>query len=140
MDTQRWPTLMLRDVRSLHGVTCYGCHGQGTTDFQVAMDAVADPTRQPWASEPRCSDCHHRRGSEYEQAGTLFRNSVGHGGVFCEACHNSTHALIPARDWQDNVQSVPTQGYPGPVRRCTACHGVPPSRPFVHRYVPKPSL
>ena len=53
---------------------------------------AADPNRVPWAQEPRCDSCHTRAGFQFEQPGTLFRNSVGHGNVHCAACHGSKTA------------------------------------------------
>lgn len=126
-------TQCLRDLHAGAGMTCYSCHGNGTTDGQVAMAAMADPSRSPWATEPKCSDCHHISGHEYEQAGTLFRNSVGHGGVFCEACHNSTHAITPTLDNADNVQSLDLQGEAGSISQCSVCHLNQPSGEFQHR-------
>jgi hypothetical protein len=72
--------------------------------------------------EPRCGTCH--LANYAENTGTLFRNSFGHGGVMCEGCHNSTHADVPARDDQDNANSVALQGYAGPLKNCAVCHGV----------------
>jgi len=40
----------------------------------------------------------------------VFKESRGHGGIYCEACHNSTHAIVPARDTNDNVQAVHAAG------------------------------
>src|SRR5512137_1097964 len=105
---------------------CSNCHVDGTKDWQTAMLAVGDPSRQPWVSEPRCGTCHHNPGHEYEQPGVLFRNSVGHGGLFCEACHNSTHAITMATDAADNVQSISLQNHAGSIRKCTVCHAEQP--------------
>ena len=128
-------TQCLRDIHSQLGMTCYDCHGNGTTDPPTAMLAVADPGRQPWLTEPRCTDCHAREGSEYEQPNTLFRNSKGHGGVFCEGCHNSTHALVPAKNAEDNAQAMRVQGFVWPIYKCTACHKTTPQGLFRHRWI-----
>jgi len=39
---------------------------------------------------------------------TLFRDSKGHGGVACEGCHGSTHAIWanPVEDSNDNVTAT----------------------------------
>ncbi len=130
----------LRDVHAAKGMTCMDCHAQGRDpgDSQACMLAVGDAGRAPWSSEPRCGDCHPRKGNEkrheYEQPGTLFRNSKGHGGVFCEACHSSTHAINPAMTAPDNVQAILQQNYAGPIKTCTVCHLSKPKGPFEHRY------
>jgi len=61
-----------------------------------------------------------------EQDGTLFRNSKGHGGLACEACHGSTHAIWPNADAaaNDNLAARQLQGYPGTIIECNACHGL----------------
>ncbi|HSB81004.1 MAG TPA: cytochrome C [Candidatus Methylomirabilis sp.] len=55
----------------------------------------------------------------------LYRLSKGHGGVFCEACHGSTHAEwpnpVPAAN--DNVTPTQLQGFAGKLIDCTVCHG-----------------
>jgi hypothetical protein len=125
-------TQCLRDLHARRQMVCADCHAGGTKDSEMAMLAVADPARTPWVTEPRCDDCHHHPGYEYEQAGTLFRDSRGHGGIYCEACHNSTHALTPARDYNDNVQSIMLQGRAGTIQDCTVCHAAKPRAKFQH--------
>ncbi|MBI5864833.1 MAG: hypothetical protein HZB38_10050 [Planctomycetes bacterium] len=87
------------------------------------MLAVGDPGRRPWIDEPRCSNCHTRQGFQFEQAGTLYRDSKGHGNVHCAACHGSPHAIGPAVTERDNVQANTLQGHPGVINDCTVCHG-----------------
>lgn len=59
-----------------------------------------------------------------ENSQSLFRFSKGHGGIFCEGCHGSTHAVWPNSDpaANDNVAATALQGYPGVIKECTACH------------------
>jgi hypothetical protein len=59
-----------------------------------------------------------------EQDDTLFRNSKGHGGLACEACHGSTHAIWPNADdaANDNVAAMRLQGFAGTIIECNACH------------------
>jgi len=57
---------------------------------------------------------------------SLYRYSSGHGGLQCEACHNSTHAEYPAAT-NDNLQAITLQGHAGPLAECTACHPTMPS-------------
>ncbi len=54
----------------------------------------------------------------------LFRLSHGHGGVMCEACHGSTHAVYPnpKPNANDNVAANQLQGHVGTIRECTVCH------------------
>ncbi len=113
-----------RDLHFAAGVGCTQCHGD--------MAAVGSPKRQPWIDEPRCSDCHVRQGFQFEQPGTLYRNSVGHGGVKCAACHGSPHAMGPAVTETDNVQANLLQGRAGVIDDCTVCHGAsgPPGQFF----------
>lgn len=117
-------TQCLRDVHKAKGLTCTNCHG-GMTD-------VANASRKPWVDEPRCGDCHHVKGHEYEQPGKLFRDSVGHNGVKCIVCHNSPHAITPSTNPRDNVQAIALQGHAGPIDTCTVCHTQRPSDPFNH--------
>ena len=105
-------TQCLRDVMYSKGVTCIDCHG-GTA-------AVADPARRPWIDEPRCETCHT---AQYgEEPGKLYRNSVGHGGLYCESCHGSPHAILPTIQYNDNIQNIALQGHPGTLDTCTVCH------------------
>lgn len=58
---------------------------------------------------------------------SLYRFSAGHGGLQCEACHNSTHAEYTSAISNDNVQSTNLQGHVGMIAECTACHSSVPS-------------
>jgi hypothetical protein len=73
----------------------------------------------------------NRRFAE-NQAGTgatakqvLYRLSIGHGGVFCEGCHGSTHAEWPngISNANDNVAANQMQGHDGKIVECSTCHG-----------------
>jgi hypothetical protein len=118
-------TLCQRDVHYAGGVECVSCHG--------SMEAVGDPGRQPWADQPRCGDCHVRAGFEFEQAGALFKDSCGHGGVMCAVCHGSPHAIAPAVTDVDNQQAMIHQGHAGVIDDCLVCHTAMPGDPFPHR-------
>ena len=68
---------------------------------------------------------------------TLYRNSNnGHGGLYCESCHTSPHAILPSREERDNRQNVALQGYAGTLTECYVCHGVLPSSPGPHGFYP----
>lgn len=116
-----------RDIHFAKGIFCTNCHGD--------MNAVGNPTRTPWASEPSCGGCHQARKPkfQFEEMGKLYRDSRGHGGVQCSACHGSPHAVLPAVTDADNYQSVLQQGFAGTIKKCTVCHTTMPKEPFVHR-------
>jgi hypothetical protein len=54
---------------------------------------------------------------------SLYRFSIGHGGLKCEACHGSTHAEVISIHANDNVQSIEIQGHEGVLVECASCHG-----------------
>jgi hypothetical protein len=117
-------TQYLRDIMYQKGLTCVDCHGNIT--------AVANPTRVPWVDLPRCGDalCH---GANYaENPGKRYRDSVGHGGIYCEGCHGSAHAILPTLQPNDNLQNAALQGFPGTLKDCRVCHIVLPTNPGPH--------
>jgi hypothetical protein len=113
-----------RDVHYSAGMTCTSCH--------ISMDAVAEPSREPWTTLPHCGDCHRVVGHQYEQANTLYRNSRGHHNVTCESCHGSPHAITPTVVSADNVQAIALQGHAGAINTCTVCHTSQPDDSFPH--------
>lgn len=117
-------TNCLRDVHSAKGMSCINCHG--------GMAEVGNPVRNPWAEQPRCDSCHSRPGFQFEQPNTLFRNSIGHGGVACVTCHSSPHAISPATTATDNAQHLRLQGDPGKISNCAVCHTQQPGEKFFH--------
>jgi hypothetical protein len=81
--------------------------------------------RRAWlANDPAASPllASNRRFAESED--TLYRNSKGHGGLACWACHGSPHAEWPNADASanDNVAAVELQGHAGPIVECATCH------------------
>ncbi len=138
-------TQCLRGAMGGSGIECRDCHG--------SMLAVGNPTREPWLDEPRCESCHtgdavaHLGGDIRlsqawdddidtatprlavnkrfaENNNTLYRNSLGHGGVACEGCHGSTHAIWPnaLASANDNLASIQLQGHSGTLIECDTCH------------------
>jgi hypothetical protein len=101
--------------------TCADCHG--------GLSFVGNSSRNPWTDLPRCESCH---ADHPENEDTLFRLSTGHGGMYCEACHNSTHAILPSREENDNLQSMDLQGHEGQISECTVCHETTPSNGGPH--------
>ena len=116
-------TQCLRGVmQAEHDFVCQDCHGSVT---QVGESISSG--REPWFDEPACGDtqCH---GAAYaEEPGKLFRESRGHGGLFCSACHGEPHAIVPSGNDRDNVQNIALQGYAGTLNDCATCHGTTPT-------------
>ncbi len=128
---------------------CQSCHGN--------MSAVGSTGRTGWLTEPLCQNCHSgtavnnngqiRYSSVFTDPPTnsvlrtavdttfavnnlsLFRFSIGHGGLQCEACHGSTHAEFPSTHLNDNLRDVQLQGHAGMMIECTACHVTMPNTP-----------
>lgn len=124
-------TQCLRDVmKNKHGFTCQTCHGSVSN-----VGASIAAGRNPWLQEPSCGaaavgtqSCHGSQGTQYsEEPGKLFRQSRGHGGLFCSACHGEPHAIVPSSQPNDNVQQIALQGFSGTLRKCSVCHGVNPT-------------
>lgn len=124
------------------GAACYDCHPGNTTKCSRSLKHTADDGncvtchgdvanvastiaagRIPWGSEPACATCH----SDVDGVNTgaaLYRNSEGHGNLYCSACHGSPHAMYPSRELSDNYQPLQYQNY-GVVKTiasCGACH------------------
>ena len=57
---------------------------------------------------------------------SLYRFSTGHGGLQCEACHGSTHAIYPSSHLNDNLQNIDQQGHAGTLSDCAGCHDSQP--------------
>ncbi|HEY3414228.1 MAG TPA: hypothetical protein VGM51_14405 [Armatimonadota bacterium] len=113
-----------RDIHLAKGMDCHNCHGD--------MVQVGDVNRTPWVSEPHCSDCHNVAGHAYEEPRLLFKQSRGHNGVHCPACHGAPHAITPTTTSADNVQAMAIQGHTGTINTCTVCHSTQPGDPFNH--------
>ncbi len=101
---------------------CQSCHtGTATRNngqiryasvFTDAIGTVRVPVDQTFATTPNTP-----------AAGlSLYRFSVGHGGLQCSACHGSTHAEFPSAFRNDNIESQQLQGHVGVIAECTACH------------------
>ncbi len=117
-------TQCLRDTMSQNfGFSCVDCHGN--------IGVVANNT-DPWLNEPRCDNpnCH---GAGYEMNNPLYRFSTGHGNLYCEGCHGSTHSVSPSRELNDDLRFIALQGTKGPLKKCTVCHSTMPETAFKHR-------
>ncbi|MET0026687.1 MAG: cadherin-like domain-containing protein [Candidatus Thiodiazotropha sp.] len=62
--------------------------------------------------------------SRFAENENLYRISKGHGGLMCQACHGSTHAIFPnpLGAANDNVASNQLQGHAGTIIECDTCH------------------
>lgn len=119
-------TRCLRDVMSeTYAMTCVDCHG--------SMEQVSQ-NPNPWLNEPRCDNalCH---GNVYQQDNPLYRLSKEHGGVYCEGCHDSTHAIAPSRESNDWIKFFGLQQHNGPLTTCTVCHTTWPTEAGPHNLI-----
>jgi Cytochrome c3 len=117
-------TQCLRGAMYIAGQSCQDCHGNLT---EVANSIKQG--RRPWIDEPKCITCHPAHG---ENPGQLYRNSVGHGGMYCTACHGSPHAELPSAQSRDGIQALRLQGMAKALSDCSVCHTVTPQAPGPH--------
>jgi hypothetical protein len=120
-------TQCFRDIMHTQGMICQNCHGSVSNVGQSIANG-----RIPWLQEPSCgaTTCH---GPNFaEEPGKLFKNSRGHGNLYCSTCHGSPHAILPTSKDRDNVQNIALQGYAGTLIECSVCHGVNPTGPGPH--------
>ena len=114
------PGQITKCSRSLSHTTsdgnCTTCHGN-----LAQVSASITNGRVPWASEPRCVTCHGGV-VQVDTGNILYRNSTGHGGVYCASCHSSPHAMVPSSEPADNYQAIQYQGKAVPIADCAACH------------------
>ncbi|MGD8590756.1 MAG: hypothetical protein PVG22_18185, partial [Chromatiales bacterium] len=78
--------------------------------------------RQTYKTDPNVDTVIASNKRFAEGDGTLYRNSLGHGGVACEACHGSTHAIWPTTSANDNQTAITLQGHSGTITECAVCH------------------
>lgn len=95
---------------------CTTCHGD-----LAQISGSIKTGRIPWAEEPKCVTCHSGV-AEVDTQSTLYRNAMGHGDVYCAACHSSPHAMIPTNILSDNYQALQYQGAAKTIGSCGACH------------------
>ena len=111
-------TQCFRGVMKTAGHACQDCHG----DMNEVANSITSG-RTPWMEEPSCdkSGCHDVKFAPND--GKLFKDSQGHGGLYCSACHGSPHAIYPSELDRDNEQIINLQGYAGKLTECWVCHG-----------------
>ncbi|WP_082054144.1 IPT/TIG domain-containing protein [Methyloterricola oryzae] len=106
---------------------CESCH-TGDANQHAAGQLAADGIRRYLAYDPVDTAATPRSALNpifAENTGKLFRHSKGHGGIACEGCHGSTHAIWPTDDLKnpnDNVAAKHVQGHSGTLMECTTCH------------------
>ena len=141
-------TQCFRGAMFTAGRKCSDCHGDLLAVGGLYPLKDKGAPRTPWVDEPRCGACHGGLGETpvrtlaydpndpaatplppatprfAENPGTLYRDSHGHGGLGCESCHGSPHAIWPNRnpDANDNVTAMQLQGHRGTLLECTVCH------------------
>jgi hypothetical protein len=100
---------------------CQSCHtGTATSNSgQIRFLSVFDGT----GNERVPADSTFATTANTPATGiSLYRFSVGHGGLQCSACHGSTHAEFPSSHRNDNIRDIQLQGHAGVMVECTACH------------------
>ncbi len=115
-------TQCMRGIMERAGKTCTDCHGD-----MYGITASLQNGRRAWLDEPKCGDCH---GAGYaENANTLYRNSVllnapeeMGGKLYCEACHNGTHAELTTSNPADPTVPQKFQGDTYWIWNCQVCH------------------
>ncbi len=97
---------------------CVACHG----DMANVANTITNG-RIPWASEPSCITCHSGV-TGVNTGNVLYRNSKGHGDMYCSACHGSPHAMYPSRENPDNYQPKQYQSSTKikTIGSCGYCH------------------
>lgn len=145
-------TQCLRGAMFSAGLGCQDCHG-GMLAVGGAYTLAGGGVRRPWVDLPKCQSCHtgdalnhlgaslilrmayaatdpaatplvaaNKRFAESDT--TLYKFSLGHGGMACESCHGSAHAEWPVRlGANDNITATQIQGHIGEIAECTVCHG-----------------
>lgn len=54
---------------------------------------------------------------------SLYKDSKGHGGLACAACHGTAHAeFYPGQQGNDTLVAQGAQGHAGTIEACSACH------------------
>lgn len=123
---------------------CQSCHTGdaldhlGLTDPNVILAADGIRLLQAYRTNSATATpivAQNRRFASNQTAGggqVLYRLSQGHGGIFCQACHGSTHAEWPVEPdsgtviANDNLAAMQLQGYSGRITECSTCHGANP--------------
>lgn len=133
------------------GIDCQSCHGNLSTVGHPGREGwLEQPNCQSCHDKDPVTHAFTRYNSVFSSGNTprkiqdttgrfatnpntpandvsLYRFSKGHGGLQCEACHGSTHAIYPSSHDNDNVQSLELQGHTGTIAECSTCHTTVPT-------------
>jgi hypothetical protein len=109
---------------------CQSCHTGDAVSYLTGANLVPDANwpfrlRQAYRiSDGSASPLLATNTRFAEDPNTLYRFSKGHGGIACEGCHGSTHAIWPNADAaaNDNLAAVKLQGFAGTLMACETCH------------------
>ncbi|MDJ0805578.1 MAG: cytochrome C [Gammaproteobacteria bacterium] len=114
---------------------CESCHtGDAVDNLTADADTVVNTLdtdgntdnirlRQAWrVGDPSATPIIAVNARFAEQDNKLYKDSLGHGGVACEGCHGSTHAIWPSSIANDNQAAIDLQGYSGTIIECGVCH------------------
>jgi hypothetical protein len=135
---------VMHGFHSSKGASCYDCHpgtltkcsrslahmgsnndGNCTTCHGSMADvagSIENGSRIPWVKEPECVTCHTNTNG-VQTINALYRNSEGHGNLYCSACHGSPHAMYPSREAKDNYQPIHYMGNKvKTIGSCGVCH------------------
>jgi hypothetical protein len=143
-------TQCLRGPMFQAGLVCQDCHGNLQAVGGVFNLKSTGQPRTPWLSVPQCQSCHSgdavshlgadlilqkaydptdpaatpvlATNKRFAENNGLFRESTGHGGVACSACHGSPHAEWATNQPNDNVTANSVQKHPGMITECVVCH------------------
>lgn len=111
---------------------CQSCHANDAvtkTAVKSGPPLAADGLRFNEAflpADPAASPLLATNTRFAEEPGKRYRNSKGHGGLACEACHGSTHAVWAAGG-NDDVAATQLQGHAGTIVECGTCHLAAPA-------------
>jgi len=105
---------------------CQSCH-TGTADNNAGQIRYTNAFDAPGHYRQPASAVFATNPDTPAAGFSLFRFSQGHGGLQCESCHGSTHAIFPSSHANDDIRNVQLQGHGGTVAECAACHGGQPS-------------
>jgi len=106
--------------------TCQACH-TGTAIHNSGEIRYTSVFTAPGQTRQAANTTFATNDNAPSPGFSLYRFSKGHGGLYCSACHGSTHAEFPSLEENDNLYSINLQGHAGPLAECQACHGFTPA-------------
>ncbi len=114
---------------------CQSCHTGDAVNKNHPAGAIvaADGIRLMQAYTTDANNLNQSPNSRFAENESLYRLSgnkngqnsdQGHGGIMCEGCHGSTHAIWPNKNVNanDNVAAIQLQGHTGTITECSTCH------------------